>query len=543
MPRLRQPRTDHPVLLAAGAHDALSAKLAEEAGFDAIWASGFGISAVQAVPDANILTLTETLDAVRRICDAVEIPVVADCDNGYGNAINVMRTVTEFERAGAAGICIEDNEFPKRCSFYAGVRRDLVAPEEHARKVEAAVAARRSRDFAVIARTEALIVGMGQDEAMLRAGLYADAGADAVLVHSKAKDFAELAAFGAAWDRPVPLVAVPTTYPDVSTAELARAGFRLAIFANQPLRAAIVAMRDALRRMRETEKVSSVEPHIVPLDEVYRLVGVPELKANEKRFLFAGPEAPKAVILAAGTDTQTPLPDQDRPRVMLDVKGKTILDRQVESLHEAGIRDVTIVRGYKKQQVHVTGARLVDNDRYRETGELYSLMRAEDALTGPVVVLYGDIVFEQSVLERLLRATADIAVVVDRSFPDLLRAGQAPTGHDLVVTDAPPGGRRFVAAEQGSRVLRIGPEVRPEDAHGEFIGLTALSKTAAARLQEVHEELESQRAEGLQRASLTHVLQALIDRGERVVAVEIHKGWMEIESFDDYRRAWREVQS
>src|SRR5262245_40273356 len=114
------------IVLAAGAHDALSAKLAEEAGFDAIWASGFGISAVQAVPDANILTLTETLEAVRRIVHAVDIPVIADCDNGYGNAINVMRTAGEFERAGAAGICIEDNEFPKRCSFYAGVRRDLV---------------------------------------------------------------------------------------------------------------------------------------------------------------------------------------------------------------------------------------------------------------------------------------------------------------------------------------------------------------------------------------------------------------------------------
>src|SRR5262249_52474404 len=107
LPRLR-PGPGQPVLLAAGAHDALSAELAEEAGYDAVWASGFGISAVQAVPDANILTLTETLDAVRRICDAVSIPVVADCDNGYGNAINVMRTVTEFERAGAAGICIED---------------------------------------------------------------------------------------------------------------------------------------------------------------------------------------------------------------------------------------------------------------------------------------------------------------------------------------------------------------------------------------------------------------------------------------------------
>jgi phosphoenolpyruvate phosphomutase len=544
LPRLRQPRPDRPVLLAAGAHDALSAKLAAEAGFDAIWASGFGISAVQAVPDANILTLTETLDAVRRICDAVDVPVVADCDNGYGNAINVMRTVTEFERAGAAGICIEDNEFPKRCSFYAGVRRDLVAPEEHARKVEAAVAARRSRDFVVIARTEALIVGLGQDEAMRRARMYADAGADAVLVHSKAKDFAELREFGAAWTSPVPLVAVPTTYPDVGLDELAAAGFRLAIFANQPLRAAIVAIREVLERMRETGKISSVERDIVPLEEVYRLVGVPELKANEKRFLFAGPEAPKAVILAAGTDTQTLLPDQDRPRVMLDVKGKTILERQVESLQQAGIRDVTVVRGYKKDQVAVAGARLVDNDRFRETGELYSLFQAADVLIGPTIVLYGDIVFERSVLERLLRTTADVAVVVDRSFPDALRAGLAtPAGPDLVVTDAPSGGRRFVAAEGGSRVLCIGPQVSADDAHGEFIGLAAFSKAGAARLREVQAALSAERMEGLEQASLTHVLQTMIDRGTPVVAVEIHKGWMEIESFDDYRRAWREVQT
>ena len=104
--------------LVLGAHDALCAKLAEEAGFDAIWASGFGISAVSALPDANILTMSETLDAVRRMSDAVGIPVIADCDNGFGNAINVMRTVAEYERAGVAGLCIEDNIFPKRCSFY-----------------------------------------------------------------------------------------------------------------------------------------------------------------------------------------------------------------------------------------------------------------------------------------------------------------------------------------------------------------------------------------------------------------------------------------
>jgi len=356
------------IVLAAGAHDALSAKLAEQAGFDAIWAGGFGISAVQAVPDANILTLTETLEAVRRIVDTVGIPVVADCDNGYGNAINVMRTAAEFERAGAAGICIEDNEFPKRCSFYAGVRRELVPAEEHARKVEAATAARRDPGFLVIARTEALIAGLGQEEALRRARAYADAGADAVLIHSKAHDFNELRVFAAAWDRPVPLVAVPTTYPTVAAAELAAAGFRMAIFANQALRAAIVAMRDALAEMRRSGTAASVEERIASLEEVYALVGVPELRANEQRFLFAGDEAPRAVVLAAGFEPQLLPLIQDRPKAMLEVKGRTILERQVEALRHCGVRDVVVVRGYKKERVSLPGLRFVDNDRYAETG-------------------------------------------------------------------------------------------------------------------------------------------------------------------------------
>lgn len=531
------------IVLAAGAHDALSAKLAEEAGFDAIWASGFGISAVQAVPDANILTLTETLDAVKRICDAVQIPVIADCDNGYGNAINVMRTVTEFERAGAAGICIEDNEFPKRCSFYAGVSRDLVNVDEHARKVQAACASRRHRDFVVIARTEALIAGIGMDEALLRARAYADAGADAVLVHSKAKDFGELKRFTELWDRPVPLVAVPTTYPDVSPEELHAAGFRLAIFANQPLRAAIVAMRGALQEMRRTGKIASIEGRIATLEEVYALVGVSELKANEKRFLFSGATPPKGVILAAGFEPQLMPLIADKPKTMLEVHGKTILERQVTALGQLGIRDTVVVRGYKKDKVQVEGARFADNDRYADTGELYSLWCAEAELHGAFVLLYGDLLFDAGILEKVVRTTADVALVVDRSFYDAHRAGVPlpPNPIDLVVTSTPPTGRRFVSPEGGSRVLRIGPDVPADQAHGEFIGMAMFSAKGAAALRAVRDELAGARAEGLDKASITHVLQAMIDRGHQVVAVDIHKGWTEVDSVDDYRRAWADV--
>lgn len=539
LPLLDGPR----IALAAGAHDALSAKLAEEAGFDAVWASGFGISAVQGVPDANILTLTETLEAVRRICDAVRIPVVADCDNGYGNAINVMRTASEFERAGAAGICIEDNDFPKRCSFYAGVRRELVPVEEHARKVEAACSARRRRDFAVIARTEALICGLGMAEALERAHAYAAAGADAVLVHSKARDFTELREFARRWDLRVPLVAVPTTYPGVTPAELYEHGFRLAIFANQPLRAAIVAMREVLGRLRETGQAASVEERIVPLEEVYRLVGVPELKANEQRFLSAG-DAPRAIVLAAGFEPDLLPLNADRPKAMLDVKGKSILARQVETLGRAGIRDIVVVRGYRKDKVAVEGVRFVDNDRWAETGELGSLMCAEAELDRPCVLSYGDIFYEPFVLEKLLRAKADIAVVVDRAFVDTFRAGMPlpQAAPDLVVTTTPPNGRRFVAPEEGTRVLRIGPDVSPVEAHGEFIGLAMVSAAGARLLRRAWADLRARGGADVERRSLPQLLQALIDGGTPVIAVDVHKGWIEVDSFDDYRRAWAEAR-
>src|SRR5437867_880842 len=170
-------------IVIAGAHDALSARLVEEAGFDGVWAGGFAISASHGVPDASILTMSEMLDASRLMNDAVSIPVIADCDTGFGNAVNAIRTVRAFEAAGIAGLSIEDNVYPKRCSFYPGVKRHLADIDEQALKVRAAREA-ASRDFVVVARTEALIAGWGLEEALRRGRAYADAGADAILVHS-----------------------------------------------------------------------------------------------------------------------------------------------------------------------------------------------------------------------------------------------------------------------------------------------------------------------------------------------------------------------
>ena len=290
--RLRAPGA----ITLAGAHNGLSARLAEEAGFEGIWASGFEISAAAAVPDANILTMTETLLAVRSIVQATRIPVIADCDNGFGNAVNVIHMVRQYENAGVAAVCVEDNVFPKRCSFYAGVRRELEDPREFAGKLRAAKDAQRTRDFCVVARTEALIAGWGMEEALLRGRAYADAGADLVLVHSKEKHPGEVLEFARRWDRSTPLVCVPTTYDDTTVTELHTAGFKVVIFANHGLRSAIRAMRETFATLRASGKARAVKDGIARMDDVYALVGVDEMKRQEEAYLPGAEEPRKKAV-------------------------------------------------------------------------------------------------------------------------------------------------------------------------------------------------------------------------------------------------------
>jgi len=536
----------NPIVI-AGAHDGLSARLVEEAGFDGVWASGFEISASHGVPDASILTMTEMLDRARVMNGAVSLPVVADCDTGFGNAINAIRTVRAFEAAGIAGLCIEDNIYPKRCSFYPGVKRLLADTDEQALKIRAACDA-GSRDFVIIARTEALIAGWGLDEALRRGRAYADAGADAILIHSNQSTLDDVARFAEQWDRLTPLVCVPTTYKGATVEELSRAGFKMIIFANHGLRASIRAMQDTLRELREAGTASAVEDRIVPLSEVYRLVNLDQLKADERAYLPPDAESVKAVILAAGFDERLMPLVSDRPKAMLEVRGKSILARQVDTLQQAGVRQIAVVRGYKKEQVTLPNVRYYDNDAFEESGELESLLRAGAELSGAVVVMYGDILFDRNILERLLQSADDITLVCDRSWPDT-RAGREAAGWDLVVeSPTPRRHHRFLADAQPVSVSVIGATIDPALATAEFIGMAKLSARGCQILGEVYRELRElgddrpvHESPSLRTAKLTDLLHEVVRRGHVIASVGIYQGWLEVDTFDDYRRAWTEV--
>lgn len=529
-----------------GAHNGLSAKIGEEAGFDGLWASGFEISASYAVPDANILTMAENL-AAAKMMNNTALPVVADCDNGYGNAVNVVRCIEEYEAAGIAAICMEDNVFPKRCSFYAGVKRELADIEEHALKVRAAKATQKDRDFMVIARTEALIAGWGMAEALRRGRAYADAGADMVLIHSKSKDPDEVLSFARAWDRPAtPLVCVPTIYRTTSVATLHEAGFKLIIFANHAIRSSIKAMTETLQTLKREMYTGSVDDKVVPLERVYQLVGVDKMKQEETSFLPSGSPGVTAVILAAG-QSQGLLPlTEELPKPMLDIKGKSILERQIDVLNACGVKEVAVVRGYKKEAIKLPNARYYDNDEFATTSEVFSLFRAGKELRGPFLFLYGDILFERGHLEKLLKSPADISIVVDRSWAESARPKDARGVPDLVaLKDAQEAGYRFVGAEAPHQVARVGRSIPSNQAQGEFVGMAMFTAKGARLLTDCYHQLQEtgakggfHEAESLRGASFTDLLQELIDRGTAVQAIDVYKGWLEIDTFEDYRRAW-----
>lgn len=523
-----------PVIL-AGSHDALSAKLIEEAGFDGAWASSFGISAAtKCLPDANVLTMTETLEATKGMSEAISIPLIADCDNGYGNALNVIRMVKEYERAGIAGVSIEDNPFPKKCSLYPGERQELVDKDEMAGRIHAAKSTQVSKDFFVIARTEALIAGLGMEEALSRAKAYEEAGADAILIHSRQSTPEEIREFAKRW-RGIPLVAVPTKYPDITAEELYKMGIKIVIFANQALRASVRAMQETLQEIKSKNSISDVDKKVVPLKEVFRLVGQPLMEEHEAKFVKNYKKVPAAIIVAAGFERNIWPLNQDRPKAMLEIQGKSILSRQIDVLQKCGIRDIAVVKGYKQEKINVPGITTYVNPDYKKTHILRSLFYAEAKMQDKFIFLYGDILFDEMILEKLLKAKGDILLAVER-LPKL----EGHVERDWVNMDF-----------ERDEIRQIGHRLKQSRANAEFIGIAAFSKKGSQVFRKAYEEsarknLKNGRqrfhnSENFQKAQFTDLIEELIRRKERIQAVGVHGHWLHIDSFRDYQEAWKQV--
>lgn len=270
------------------AYNGISAKIVEEAGFKGIWGSGLTISAALGVRDSNEASWTQVLEVLEFMSDAVDIPILLDGDTGYGNFNNFRRLVRKLEQRQVAGVCIEDKLFPKTNSFINSTNQPLADIHEFAGKIKAGKDTQTDPDFCVVARIESFIAGWGLGETLKRAQAYYEAGADAILVHSRLSRPDEILAFMNEWKDTCPVVIVPTMYHSTPTKAFEEAGVSLVVWANHLMRSSITSMRNTATRIHAEQSISGVESDIAPVKEIFRLQNVTELERAEKRYLPPG---------------------------------------------------------------------------------------------------------------------------------------------------------------------------------------------------------------------------------------------------------------
>lgn len=283
---LRKLIEDEEILMIPVAHDALCARIAEQSGFKAVFTAGYANSAaLLGMPDVSLLTLTEMVDTASRIVDAVDIPVFADGDTGHGNITNVMRTVKLFEKAGVAGLFIEDQVSPKRCGHMAG--KQVVSPEEMVSKLKAALDARSDPDLVIMARTDALAVN-GIDDAIQRANMYRKAGADLIFVEAP-ESVEQMRRIIRDVDAPHMVNMLPGgKTPLLTAAELQEIGYSVVAYATACTYTITKAVRDLFETLYRTGTTEGLEDHMVKFEEFNRLVGLEEIRKKEKE--LSGPD-------------------------------------------------------------------------------------------------------------------------------------------------------------------------------------------------------------------------------------------------------------
>ena len=282
--RLRELLRAPEVLVAPGAYDALSARIIERVGFSAVYLTGAGITgALLGMTDLGLITMTELVQVARNVVMAVRLPVICDSDTGFGNAINTRRTVREFERAGVAGIHIEDQVWPKRCGHFEG--KALIPIEEMAQKIRAASDARENPDFVVIARTDAIAVD-GFESALARGEAYLEAGADMFFVDGP-RTIEQVQAIGARFGKRIPLLinmAETGKTPYLPAHELGRLGYKVVIYPATARLAAVKAVTDVLQALKQTGSTTSVRDRMISFAEWTELTGLPEAIELERRY-------------------------------------------------------------------------------------------------------------------------------------------------------------------------------------------------------------------------------------------------------------------
>lgn len=507
------------------AHNGLSAKIVEEAGHEGIWGSGLSISAAMGVRDNNEASWTQVLEVLEFMADNTAIPILLDGDTGYGNFNNVRRLVTKLEQRGIAAVCLEDKLFPKTNSFIKGEGQPIAEIDEFCGRIKAGKDAQLDDDFSIVARTEAFIAGWGLEEALKRAEAYRLAGADAILVHSKIANPGDIEAFMAEWGDRHPIVIVPTMYYATPTDRFRELGISLVIWANHILRSSIRTMTETARHLLEHQSLQQLEPTLPAVKEIFRLQGMAEYAEWEAKYLPKATVIGRAILLAASKGSNFGALTDDVPKAMLEVEGRPIISSGVRVLREVGIRDITIVTGYRPDAFTLGSVKYAHNAAWETTGEVGSLLAARDRLEGPVLLGYGDVLTKRNVMEGLVSSPHDLTVVVDYA--------ERPSRTRKLVDYAVVAPERLEGILEVDYTLqRIDPELDAGRASGEWIGLVYCSETGT---RQVASAIAALTAQGVDVGGwgVPQLLNHLIETGADVHVQFVHDDWLDVDDILD----------
>jgi phosphoenolpyruvate phosphomutase len=514
------------------AHNGLSAKIVEEAGFHGIWASGLSISAQFGVRDNNEASWTQVLDNLEFMSDATNIPILLDGDTGYGNFNNMQRLIRKLEQRHIAAVCIEDKQFPKTNSFLKGDTQPLADMDEFCGKIKAGKDAQSDQDFCIIARIEAFICGWGLAEAIRRAEAYHRAGADGILIHSALAVPDEILAFKREWANRCPVVIVPTKYYSTPTDVFRQHEFSMVIWANHMLRSAIAAMQGTARTLKEQENLLSIEDNIVPVAEVFRLQGAAELLEAEKRYLPKTADRASAIVLAASRGDELGELTEDKPKTMVSIRGIPILSHIADAYNTVGIKNIAVVRGYKKDAVNLPNLAYVDNEDYAATGELDSLLKALQAKGShdqEIIISYGDVLFNSYIPQALLQEKEDFVIFVDSNWQE--KTSYTRLGGFAECT-APNSRKAF---NTQIHLKQLGTAIPSDRIHGVWMGFLKISPTGASQLQELLPKLLA--VPENRKAGMATLFQELVKQHQPIRVLYTVGHWLDINNLDDVVQA------
>lgn len=515
--------------------------------FDGLWESSLTDSASKGHPDTEVIGVDSRLETIQQILTVTDKPMIVDGDTG-GDALNFEYMCSKFEAMGVSAVIIEDKQYPKRNSLEPGTTQVLENADVFSEKIKRGHEVLLSKDFMIIARLESLIANQGMEDAVTRAKSYLLAGAEGIMIHSKSKRADEVYEFLKRYDELCqelgfrkPVVCVPTTYNGLTDETLFERGADILIYANHLLRAAHQAMQRVCRSILVNRRSFEADSLCSPVREIFETVGFLDAKSKDRKH---DRSAINVIIPAAGT------PGQifqnyfgEIPVSALEMAGKSMLQRQIETLNNAGLMNAIVISGYNADRIAYRDTTFIHNPNFTSTKSMNSLFLAECYMENGFLCVNSDILFSQKLIKDILEVKKDIVLVVDNSITYHTKKFTKPA-IDLVVTKSNRYNQLRRLSLPTSKVKTIGNKIDPNVATHEFIGIAFFSARGAEILRGVYQDAKRrykqhrfQEADSFETADMNDLIQEVIDRGYEVSAYEVNTGWIEIENREDYNHA------